>query len=234
MFAYAIWDARAAKLCWFATVSAKSLFITRSRRGLLFRQRTEVPAGRRRATRKWIRKRSGFTCSSATCPTRGAPFAGIRSSLPAPLADARSCRRQLETGAYWSSAAPARTSRRAYPKRKAATNPAAVRRIGARAHDRRRAARRVPERRHRFQPRGGFDGAAVRQPVRTFSMGFEDRTSTSCPTPGWSPNRHRASGTNREARRGDLVPRLIRTLTSPSRTPPAIPTYLVSQFAARA
>ena len=70
----------------------------------------------------------------------------------------------------------------------------AARRGGARAAHVRRAARRVPLRRHRLERGRGAHGRAVPEPVKTFSIGFEEqdvsrararaprRASTSAPT----------------------------------------------------
>ena len=63
----------------------------------------------------------------------------------------------------------------------------AARRGGGAAPGQRRADRRVPERRHRFERGRRHDGAAHVQPVKTFSIGFaEDGLSTSSSTRGRS------------------------------------------------
>ena len=67
-----------------------------------------------------------------------------------------------------------------------------VRRSRAHPHDRRRAARRLPERRHRFQLGGGIHGAAVAgagQDVLDRLRG--EPASTSCPTPAMVADKYR-------------------------------------------
>ncbi len=96
-------------------------------------------------------------------------------------------------------------------------------RCGAAAAGRRRAARRLSVRRHRFLDGRGVDaGAQQRARCRTFSIGFKEKATTRRRTPGGrGPSRHRPHRALRQRRRGARTssPTCRRSTTSPSPTP---------------
>ena len=160
MFAFALWDARAAAASsWRATGSARSRSTTRaaSRRRWLFGSEIKALAavpGLDRSARSGSAQR--LPLAALRPARRRASFAVSASCLPGHLliADARGIRLR---SSYWDLRLRASGRRR----RCGAARGGAAARGGRGAAAQRRAARRVPERRHRLLGRGGPDGADV-------------------------------------------------------------------------
>ena len=176
-------------------------------------QDTDDPA---RASTTW---RSTATSRSATCPAPLTRSRGVR-KLPAG-AHARHARRQGHARALL--AARLRAQARRAPSRSSCERirEGLLRRDAPPAH-RRRPARRLPLGRHRLLGRRGRDGrAARREPVRTFSIGFDHERFDELPHARQiaQPVRDRARGVPGPRRtRSRSCRRSCATTASPSRT----------------
>ena len=135
----------------------------------------------------------------------------------------------IEQGRYWKLPAPAEPK----PRRVSTETPtrgscASVRRIRAAAHDRRCAAGRVPERRHRFQLVVASMALQSKEPVKTFSIGFEEAAFNELPYARDGRARSTTPIITRSSCgriRSDLMSRLVRHFDEPFGDSSAIPTY---------
>ncbi len=231
MFAFAIWDARQRRLFLARDrFGKKPLYYAVAARRALFRKRAEVPAGGGsplEVDEPALRLYFQF----GTYPTRS--VRSVRSQAAArrwliPRTEPHRQERYLAS-------AGSRADGACVPPEMRDSAPGSVRRDRSDAHDRRRAAGRVPQRRNRFELSGGVDGAAKPRPVKTFSIGFEESGFNELPYASlvakqvWTEHHEILVRPNSV----DLVSRLVRTSTSLSATRRAIPTFIVSEFAAR-
>ncbi len=105
---------------------------------------------------------------------------------------------------------------------------------GATPDDRRRAAGRVPLRRDRLVGRRRCDGGRLSStPVKTFSIGFDDRrATTSCPAPAWSPSASAPTTTSSwsSPTRSRCSPSSLRHYGEPFADSSAIPTFYLAEM----
>ena len=103
------------------------------------------------------------------------------------------------------------------------------------AADQRRAARRVPERRHRLRPGRVVHGRAVAAACARSRSASAKRTTTSCRPPGWSPSATRPSTPSSWSSRMplDLLPQLVWHYGEPFGDSSALPTYILSELTRR-
>ena len=212
-----------------------AVFRHRSRRSV-FRERVEVPArGRRPAGSRPRSVAAVFPVqlhSRSVEPVSGGSQAGARRLAAVsrerrdrarPLLDASRARR---AGRRADSRKPTRASNLREPFDEAVRH----------ADDRRCSAGRVPERRNRFVVRGRVHGAADRTSrCKTFSIGFEEPDFNELPLAALVARKYQTDHHEIIVRPDsvDLVSKLVRHFDEPFGDSSAIPTYLVSEFAAQ-
>jgi hypothetical protein len=111
---------------------------------------------------------SPTTCTSATWLRRGCIFKGIRKLPPATLLAVEDG--QVREWRYWR--CPSRSTR-AFPSASGSSACARSSTVGAHADGQRRADRRLPVGRRRFERRRRLMARHSDQPIRTYAIGFE-------------------------------------------------------------
>ena len=145
---------------------------------------------------------------------------------------------QCRQGRYWQLPAPAAEAPPAVTARRAFRHRVREKfdEVRAHPHDRRCPAGRLPERRHRFQFRGRLHGAAIAGAGKTFSIGFEESGFNELPYAAMVAAQYRTDHHEIIVRPDavDLVSNLVRHFDEPFGDSSAIPTFIVSEFAAPA
>ena len=231
MFAFAIWDAPDGTL--FVArdrVGKKPLHYWLDGDGIAFASEPKAfladPGFTARARSRGALRLPDAT---STCPAPHVGVPGVQKLPPGALSarqDGRVTRRALLEAAV---RAQARDLRGRGVER-AAGAPARGR---APAPDQRRAARRVPQRRHRLERRRRADGGARRragQDVLDRLRG--SRVTTSCRTRGWSPSATAPSTTSSSCgpTRSTILPELVWHYNEPYADSSAIPTYYLAEL----
>ena len=235
MFAYALWDSRREELLLVRDrFGKKPLYYSPHFERLVLRQRDQVPARRRHSTA--YRSGSIETIFSAGLYSRTIFRIPDRAQTRPRLLAAVSRRRHrgqrtlLEHARAGVSRSCGFLARRHLP-----APPPDLRRSGEDAPDRGRPSRRVSERRYRFEHGSGVDGAPVSDPVKTFSIGFEESEYNELQYASLLARRYNTDHHELMVRPDSvsLVEKLVHHFDEPFADSAAIPTYLVSEFAAQ-
>ena len=174
MFGLALWDRRTRTLLLARDrVGIKPLhYATRDGRLYFGSEIKSLLARRSRRSRARSRRRSTTTCRSSTRRATARSSRASRKLPPGHLPDVagRPRRGRAATG----SCRPTRPFRGSERRRRRTRSTSVLADAVAIAPGQRRAARRVPVRRRRLEPRRRPDGAGVEPPVKTFSIGFDE------------------------------------------------------------